>query len=199
MVTDSKCCQALWKSPCWGKADMSPSLRSGSDGSSLHKVGLEPCINMLWVATWFPSYSLERQQHNYCLDDELTKCAECVAREQRKGQANSACPLPKNQRWLLSKTMAHDCPLSARLLCGWVSPSLQLIKCSGVYQQLEAVTVGVSWVLVVLWVCLPVLYLWKHICSAAVNPVSKNKTRVLKYLLLICLVSATFELVFWTI
>lgn len=41
--------------------------------------------------------------------------------------------------------MAADCPPIARLLCGWVSPFLQLVKCSGVYQQLEAVTVDVSW------------------------------------------------------
>lgn len=91
---------------------------------------------------------LERQQHNYCLDDEQTKCAECVAGEQCKGQATQPVPRQENKR--LSKTMAHDCPLSARLLCAWVSPSLQLLKCSGVYQQLEAVTVDVSWVLVVL-------------------------------------------------
>lgn len=111
-------------------------------------------------------------------------------------------PHQENQRWLLSKTMAHDCPPSARLMCGWVSPSLQLIKCNGVYQQLEAVSVDVGWVSVVLWVRLPVLYLWKHVCSAAVNPVSKNTTRVLKYLLLIHLFnSAKFELdtVFWII
>lgn len=30
-MSDSKCFQALWKSPCWRKADVSPSLRSGSD------------------------------------------------------------------------------------------------------------------------------------------------------------------------
>lgn len=59
-------------------------------------------------------------------------------------------PHQENQRWLLSKTMAHDCPPSARLMCGWVSPSLQLIKCNGVYQQLEAVSVDVGWVSVVL-------------------------------------------------
>lgn len=44
LMTGSKFFQALWKSPCWGKADVSRSLRSGSEGSSLHKVSLNPCI-----------------------------------------------------------------------------------------------------------------------------------------------------------
>ena len=45
----------------------------------------------------------------------------------------------------------------------------------------------------------PVLYLWQHVCSATLNPVSKNKAKALKYVLLICLISAKFELdtLFW--
>lgn len=110
-------------------------------------------------------------------------------------------PRQENKRQYCQRLWRPLIPPSARLLCGWVSPSLQLLKCSGVYQQVEAVIVDVNWMLVVLWVHLPVLYFWKHICSAVVNSVSKNKTRTLKYLLLICLVSAKFELdtVFWII
>lgn len=96
-----------------------------------------------------PSHSLERQQHNYCPDDEQTECAECAAAEQRKGQANSACASPRKPETVTVRPWWRIVP-STRLLCVWVSPSLQLTKCSGAHQQWEAVTVGGSWVLVVL-------------------------------------------------
>lgn len=148
-----------------------------------------------------PSYSLEREQHNYCLDDEQTKCAECIAGERRKGQASSACASPRKQGTVTVKGRGGRLsPLSSYSV--WLGePSLQLLKCNGVYQQLEAVIIDVSWMLLVLWVRLPVLYLWKHICLTVLSSVAKNITRALKYLLLICLVSAKFQLdtVFWTI
>lgn len=125
LMTGSKFFQALWKSPCWGKADVSPSLRSGSEGSSLHKVSLKPCIKPgIYYELQHDSQSLYTPWKDVSITTALMMSRQSVQNvlleNSIKVRQTQPIPCQENKRRLLSKPMVADCAPSAPLLwVGW--------------------------------------------------------------------------------
>lgn len=125
LMTGSKFFQALWKSPCWGKADVSRSLRSGSEGSSLHKVSLNPCIKPgTYYELQHDSQSLYTPWKDVSITTALMMSRQSVQNvlleNSVKVRQTQPVPCQGNKRRLLSKPTAADGAPSAPLLwVGW--------------------------------------------------------------------------------